>query len=171
MLFRARGFTGKVKASPKKNPRTLSTASLATRKRIERLIKRAREHQEKLEKKKKKKNAKNKKSKNNSSQVEHQVEIIEDVYDDEVENDEESGTFDGFEDEDEALLYPLANGWVMQRTPEANSKSYFTSFWSPEGQQYENVEDIRDYCKRERVKVDVSVFEKAMAKVVGENKK
>ena len=75
------------------------------------------------------------------------------------------------QDEDEALLFPLANGWVMERTPTSASASasstYFTSFWSPEGQQYQDVEDIKAYCRREKVTLDISVFEKAVRKMVG----
>ncbi len=191
-VFRTRGFTGKVKASPKKVPRTLSDASLATRRRIESLIKRAREHQEK--KNEARKNSENKNgstaepnsgNNNNNSNGNHsnsssrrskRLQQEDNADDDEIVNDDESvASFDGFEDEDEALLYPLANGWVMERTPVSSrgrpplnrqqAKRYLTSFWSPEGQQYEGVDDIREYCKKEKVSLDVAVFEKALAKL------
>ncbi len=191
-VFRARGFTGKIKASPKKVPRTLSNASMATRRRLETLIKRAREHQEKARKKGKEVAAATTKcnkennsgggrgrgnSKNNGSSGGGNASLDEgdddnDDDDDDDGDDDDDDTFDGFQDEDEALLFPLANGWVMERTPAAAStansySSYFTSFWSPEGRQYEDVEDIKTYCKREKVQLDITVFEKAIKKMVG----
>ncbi len=216
-IFRARGFTGKVKASPKKVPRTLSNASLATRRRLETLIKRAREHQERNKTgtaaKASKSGAAKKKKKQEQQQAvtiapsrEKTVEkrptrsstrkvgaraatsvragnggggggggnsVDEDEGDEEEEeeDDDDSGTFDGFADEDEAILFPLENGWVMERTPRngssPSSSSFFTSFWSPEGRQFEDLEDIRSYCKAEKVALDVGVFERAVKRVAG----
>ena len=211
-IFRARGFTGKVKASPKKVPRTLSNASLATRRRLETLIKRAREHQERnktgaaakasksgaAKKKKeqqqqsvtiappKEKTVKKRPTRSSTRKVGARAatsvragngggggggnSVDEDEGDEEEEeDDDDSGTFDGFADEDEAILFPLENGWVMERTPKNGSSpsSFFTSFWSPEGRQFEDLEDIRSYCKAEKVALDVGVFERAVKRVAG----
>ncbi len=211
-IFRARGFTGKVKASPKKVPRTLSNASLATRRRLETLIKRAREHQERNKTgaaaKASKSGAAKKKKKEQQQSVtiappkekkvgkrptrsstrkvgaraatsvragngggggSNSVDEDEGDEEEEEEDDDDSGTFDGFADEDEAILFPLENGWVMERTPKSGSSpsSFFTSFWSPEGRQFEDLEDIRSYCKAEKVALDVGVFERAVKRVAG----
>ncbi len=140
--FRSRGLTGRVKASPTKAPRTLSDASLATRKRLESLIRRARECQER-------------KSKAAAvSPASKEDDAAED--DDDCDDD-----FDGFEDEDEGLLIPLSNGWVCEKKPSASDPNdYTTTFWSPEGEHYEHLEDIALLCQGS--KLDLAVFQRAV---------
>ena len=78
-LFRTRGFKGTVKASLNRAPRTLSSSSLRTRKRMEALMRRAREFM-----KKDKKNTKNGNDENKPKIVKEKTKEIEKVVQDEV---------------------------------------------------------------------------------------
>jgi hypothetical protein len=180
--FRTRGFRGKVKASLLKTPRTLSEASLVTRKRLETLIRKAREHQEKMKKSKKKKRKRERRSarkttvasttatnasttvptsSSSSTAATNQVSSSS-----EEDEEDESSNFDGFLDEDESLLFPLANGWVMERTPSSKDRrKFFTSFWSPYGVQCDDIEGVKTYCKKERISLDMTVFERALRRL------
>ena len=202
-VYRVRGFKGRVKASLKKTPRTLSHSSLRTRRRIEELIERARRNHH-LQPKKAKSKAKPRQKSTESpprkkasivlpeteskeaaeKPPEKPVEEIKKVpplkislpkekskeFNDDSSSDfsfdpDEDDDFDGFEEEDEALLIPLANGWVCEKKPAGEDKSeYSTTFWSPDGGQIDTLDDIRGYCAREGIKVDMSVFERALKK-------
>lgn len=142
-LFRTRGLRGKIKASPMKAPRTLSDSSLSTRKRIENLIRKAREHQDRLTRDKSQDRTSEKDSNSN----------------------EEDDDFEGFEDDDESLLIPMANGWVCEKQPKNKEKTQFkTSFWSPDGDHFETVREIKSYCRKKKLKVDFEDFDRALKK-------
>jgi len=164
--FKTRGFKGKVKASLLKTPRTLSEASLVTRRRLEALIRKARDHQSSGEKKtsQKRKTGKRKLTPPPATMAAAPSSSEDEEYEEE---EEEGGDFDGFlEDEDESLLFPLANGWLMERTPSSKDhRKFFTSFWSPYGVQCDDVEAVKEYAKREKISLDVAVFEKALRRL------
>lgn len=155
-VFRTRGFTGRIKASPMKAPRTLSDASLATRKRLEKLIKRARDFSEQANKK----NNRGRKKKVQFSEVVEEKELV-------VEQEEvlEESDDEFFDDDDEALLIPLENGWVCEKKPKGKNKTeYNSSFWSPLGIHFESIAEIQAHCKDKKQKLDMRVFEKAIKK-------
>ena len=81
-LFRTRGFKGTVKASLNRAPRTLSSSSLRTRKRMEALMRRAREFMKK-DKKKSEKVTKNGNDENKPKIVKEKPQEIEKVVQDE----------------------------------------------------------------------------------------
>ena len=185
-IYRVRGFKGRVKASPKKVPRTLSASSISTRRRMEALIKRAREHwakQDQNNKNKEKESAEvtvnnasskpsNAVSGDNASEtlvaVVLPAESASDVNSSIEEEDDDDDDFDGIADDDEGLLIPLENFWVCEKRPNDSRTAWLTFFWSPEGEQYSSLEEVEDFGRNNLpAPLKLEVFRRAWNKDPG----
>ena len=82
-------------------------------------------------------------------------EMIAEFLDEEMEDDD---------DETDGLLIPLENGWVCEKrlVSENGVEHYSTSFWSPDGQRHNSLEEIRAYGVKHKLRLNVSIFENAI---------
>ena len=137
-----------------REPRTLSEASRQTRKRLELLTRQA---QEKM------------KARDQARAVKHNQAPDKNSRTSVNNNQVASTTEASSEDEDlnadinnkDDLLIPLANGWVCEKTREKDSSRYTTLYWSPEGENFKSLTEIKKHSDKHKLNLDMQPFSAA----------
>ena len=137
-----------------REPRVLSESSRQTRKRLEILTKQA---QEKMKEREKSKAV----AKNNSNQSNSISRLNNNQTVDVSSGDEEQDANISNKDN---LIIPLDNGWVCEKTRDkdsAKNDSFTTHYWSPDGNYFKSLEDIKQYATNNSLKINMDAFKAA----------
>ena len=142
-----------------REPRVLSESSRQTRKRLELLTKQA---QEKMKGREKNGKKKSKPSPTKPRQDSRPVNNNDSSEDEDLNAD--------INNKDD-LLIPLANGWVCEKTRDKTTDSYTTHFWSPEGNHFKSLADIKAHAAKNKIKLNMEPFKAANIDMTKENDK